>query len=91
VLNIILQSARWFFGWLYYVCIICFCGAIVGVLTHLLYGLCFMDGPDYGYLAAFGFKNGLTYAGVWAGGAAIVICVIRARREFEAKSRQSEN
>jgi hypothetical protein len=41
-----------------------------------------MDAPDYGYQAAFGFSNGLRYGGVWAGGLAIVLCVMRARKEY---------
>jgi signal peptidase II len=35
--------------------------------------------------AAFGFLNGFKYGSVWAGGAAIVLCVIRARKEFELR------
>ena len=62
--------------------IICLAGAFVGVVTHLLFGLIFIDTPDYGHLAAFGFSNGLRYGGVWAGGLAIVICVIRARKGY---------
>lgn len=82
VIKICLQTLRWLIGWLYYVCLICLCGACLGVLTHVLYGLFFVEAPDYAYLSAFGFQNGLTYAGVWAGGAAIVLCVVRARREY---------
>jgi hypothetical protein len=88
--SLLLQVLRWLFAWVYYVAIICFIGASLGVLTHLLFGLCFMDQPDYGFLAAFGFSNGLRYGGVWAGGLSIVLCVMRARREYlEAERRQS--
>jgi hypothetical protein len=41
-----------------------------------------MNAPDYGDQAAFGFSNGLRYGGVWAGGFAIVLCVMRARKEY---------
>lgn len=82
----ILGSAlRWLFTWIYYVAIICFVGAVLGVLSHVLLGPLFVDEPDFGYLAAFGFMNGLTYGGVWAGGMSIVLCVIRARKEYLAK------
>jgi hypothetical protein len=82
MLNILGQIIRWLFIWLYFVLIICFAGALMGVVTHLLFGLIFMDAPDYGYQAAFGFSNGLRYGGVWAGGLAIVLCVMRARKEY---------
>ena len=85
VLKICLQILRWIFDWCYFVALICFVGAVVGVSSHLLYGVCFAEEPDYRYLAAFGLMNGLKYAGVWAGGAAIVLCVIRARKEFLAR------
>ncbi len=79
------QSLCWLITWLRYVATICLVGAVLGVVTHLLFGLFFVDSPDYGYLAAFGFGNGLKYGSVWAGGAAIVLCVMRARREYLAK------
>lgn len=76
---------RWFFGWAYYVCLICFSGALLGVLSHLLWGLCFYDDFDPAYMAALGYLHGFKYAGVWSGGTALVLCVIRARREFLQK------
>ncbi|MBL6828346.1 MAG: hypothetical protein ISQ74_00440 [Puniceicoccaceae bacterium] len=82
MLNIIRKIIRWFFTWLYFVLIICLAGAVIGVVSHLLFGLIFMDSPDYGYQAAFGFSNGLRYGGVWAGGLSIVFCVMRARKEY---------
>ena len=82
MLNILRQIIRWFFIWLCFVLIICLAGAFIGVVTHLLFGLIFIDTPDYVYQAAFGFSNGLRYGGVWAGGLAIVLCVIRARKEY---------
>ena len=89
MLNILRQIIRWLFIWLYFVLIICFAGVFIGVVSHLLFGLIFMNAPDYRYLAAFGFSNGLRYGGVWAGGFAIVLCVKRARKEYlqaQAKS-----
>ena len=71
--------------WLYFVAIICLIGAVLGVLTHVLFGLFFVDGPDYGYLAAFGFQNGLQYGGVWSGGFSIVLCIMRAHKEHTVK------
>ncbi|NCG09257.1 MAG: hypothetical protein GWO81_06780 [Verrucomicrobia bacterium] len=74
---------RWLIDWLYFVSCICFIGASLGVVSHLAFGLCFMDAPDYTYLAALGFLHGLKYSSLWAGGLAIVLCVMRAHREFQ--------
>jgi hypothetical protein len=85
MLRILIQTIEWLLTWLYFALIICFIGAMLGVATHLLFGFCFMDEPDYGFLAAFGFTNGLQYGGVWAGGFAIVLCVIRAHKQYVQK------
>ena len=90
MLRILSQIFRWLLTWLYYVSIICFTGALIGVVTHLLFGFFVMDAPDYGYQAAFGFSKGLRYGGVWAGGFAIVLCVMRARREYLQQQPESE-
>ena len=82
MVNILVQIIRWFFIWLYFVLIICLAGAFIGVMSHLLFGLIFINAPDYGHQAAFGFSNVLRYGGVWAGGFAILLCVMRARKEY---------
>lgn len=79
------QSLRWLLTWVYFVLVICFVGAILGVFFHVLLGPLFVEQPDFGFLAAFGFMNGLKYGSVWAGGLGIVLCVIRARKEYLAK------
>lgn len=85
MLRILKFVLRWLFAWIYYVAITCCVGAVLGVLSHVLLGPLFVDEPDFGYLAAFGFMNGFKYGGVWAGGLAIVLCVVRARKEYLAK------
>ena len=85
MLQIFKQVCRWLLTWIYFVLVICFVGAMLGVVTHVLLGPLFVDQPDYGFLAAFGFMNGLKYGSVWAGGLAIVLCVMRARKEYLAK------
>ena len=82
MLNILGEIIRWFFIWLCFVFIICLAGAFIGVVSHLLFGLIFIDTPDYKCQAALGFSNGLRYSGVWAGGLSIVLCVMRARKEY---------
>ena len=74
---------RWFCDWLFFVSCICFTGASLGVVTHVAFGFCFMYAPGYPYLAALGFLHGLKYGSVWAGGLAIVLCAMRAHREFQ--------
>lgn len=84
------QVFRWILVWVYYVLIVCFIGAMLGVGSHLLFGLFFMDDPDYAFQAAFGFSNGIRYGGVWAGGLAIVLCVMRARKEYLQRHGETE-
>lgn len=85
MLQFLFSLIRWLLTWVYYVCLICFAGAMAGVFTHVLFALLFRDNPDLFYFASFGFMNGLKYGGVWAGGAAIVLCVVRARKYYLAK------
>ena len=84
MLQIVFSVVRWLLTWVYYVCLICFIGAMAGVVTHVLFALIFRDDADLFYFASFGFVNGLTYGRVWAGGAAIVLCVLRARKNYLA-------
>ncbi|MGJ8650442.1 MAG: hypothetical protein ACSHX4_08785 [Opitutaceae bacterium] len=90
MLRIALGLIHWLVLWIYYVAIICFIGAMAGVVTHLLFALLFREHADLGYFASFGFMNGLNYGVVWAGGASIVICVIRARNDYMAKQTAEE-
>jgi len=84
MLKIVQAVIRWIVSWMYFVSLICLIGAMGGVLSHVLFALIVKDQPDLAYFAAFGFLNGLNYGGVWAGGAAIVLCVLRARKEYLA-------
>lgn len=85
MLKLLGSISAWLFTWLYFVLVVCFVGAMLGVLTHVLFGPIFVDQPDFSFLAAFGFMNGLKYGSVWAGGLAIVFCFMRARKEYLAK------
>jgi putative copper export protein len=82
MLHIFKGIVRWLFDWIYFVSLICMTGSFLGASSHFTFALCFVDTPDYGYYAALGFLHGLKYGSVWAGGLAIVLCVMRARREF---------
>jgi len=79
------NGLRWVAAWVYYVCWTCLIGASLGLATHMLFALLFEEAPDWGLFAAWGVTRGLKYAGVWAGGLALVLCVMRARREYLAK------
>ena len=81
MLSIVSHIIRWVSIWIYFVIIICLAGVLLGMLSHLLFGFCFMNDPDYWHLARFGFSNGLRYGGVWSGGLSVVLCVILARKE----------
>ena len=82
--HILTCSLRWLITWLYFVCIICSIGAMGGTVSHVLFAVFFKENPDHAYYASMGFVNGLNYGGVWAGGAAIVLCVLRARKQHLA-------
>ena len=85
--SVLKSVGRWCFGGAYYVCLICLAGAVLGVVSHLLWGWCFYEDFDPAFMAAWGYLHGLKYAGVWAGGTALVLCVMRARREhLQARS-----
>lgn len=90
MLKFIQIALRWGISWLYFVCLICLFGAIAGVLTHSVYACFFVSSPDWAYYASFGFLNGLKYGGVWAGGAAIVLCVMRARKQYLARENAAD-
>ena len=81
MLLIVSHIIKWVSVWIYFVFIICLAGVLLGILSHLLFGFCFMNDPDYWHLARFGFSNGLRYGGVWSGGLSVVLCVILARKE----------
>ena len=83
-MSILFALFRWIALWLYYVSVVVFCGTAFGVLSHLLFARLFLDAPDYFYIAAFGFLNGLKLSGIWAGGLGIVLCVMRAYRIRQA-------
>lgn len=82
MLHIIKCILRWLFDWLYFVSLVCMTGSLLGVSSHLAFALCFVETPDYSYYAALGFLHGLKYGSVWAGGVAVVLCVMRARNEY---------
>ncbi len=84
------MALRWVAGWCFYVAVVLLAGAAAGAASHVVFGLLFLDPFDPGYLAAFGFFNGLKYGGVWAGGLAIVLCVMRARREYMARAGEED-
>ncbi len=43
MLRIVLGVLRWIGGWIYYISLVCFAGTCLGVLSHLLFALLFVD------------------------------------------------
>jgi hypothetical protein len=82
MLKLFQSILHWIFTWVYFVCVICFIGAMAGVATHVLFAFLFQEQADYAYFASFGFLNGLKYGSLWAGGLSIVLCVIKARKKY---------
>lgn len=56
-------------------------GGLIGALLYLLVGSVTHPELPLGYRLSKGFLNGMFYAGVWATGLSIVLCVMRAHRE----------
>lgn len=88
--NFLINVARWILIWALYVAAVCSVGAVAGLVTHVVYGAFFTEAADLSFYASLGLRNGLKYGAVWAGGAALVLCVMRARREYLAKHGDSE-
>lgn len=80
--RILLIALRWIGGWIYYISLICSLGALLGTMSHLLFALLFVERADFSYYAALGLLHGLKYSSLWAGGLSIVLCVMKARREY---------
>lgn len=81
-----LNIVKWIGLWLGYAGLICLVGTIGGVLTHGVYAL-FCSEPDrYLEYIILGMQHGFKYGGVWAGGTALVICVMRAHKQHTQKN-----
>lgn len=68
---------------LYYTAIILALGTIIGSCLFSLFGPLFVDSSSL-ELIKKGAWIGFRYAGVWAGGAAIVLCFIKGARNKTA-------
>ena len=72
-------------SWLYFVCVICFLGVLIGAITHLLFALLFVKNADIVYYASLGCMHGVKYSSLWAGGIALVLCFMRGHKNFSTK------
>lgn len=73
-----------------YALAICLVTSGIGVISHLLIGGWVFEEPNYARLAKIGFHNGVRYGGLWAGGTSIVLCVMRARKQYLKRNSQME-
>ena len=81
----IAELVSWLITLLYFVCVICFLGVLIGAITHLLFALLFVKNADIVYYASLGCIHGVKYSSLWAGGIAIVLCFMRGHKNFSTK------
>lgn len=85
VVRILLLSFQWLGLFLLYVAAIVSLGAILGMVSFLVFGKIFV-GMGFGELALRGARYGAQYFGVWAPSVAIVLCVMRAWKLSQGKN-----
>jgi len=82
--RIVKSSLTWLAIWAAYAVAIIAIGSILGALLGPIVGLIMNQEYTFtGYMLK-GLSIGARYAGVWAGGTAIVLCVLHANRKRSA-------
>lgn len=88
--RIIALVFHWLGAFLLYLSATLLLGGVIGAGLFLSIGaLTHPDVPVVDRLSR-GFYDGFLYAGVWAGGLAIVLCVMRGHREHRQKAAEEE-
>ena len=85
IIQKIVVLMSWLLTWLYFVCLICFLGTLIGVIVHFLFALLFVRNADIVYYVSLGCMHGIKYSSLWAGGIAIVLCFMRGYKKFTTK------
>ena len=80
MIKVLKICAYWAAQLLYYIAIILAIGTIAGACLFPLLGPLFVDSSVWALMKK-GAWTGFRYAGVWAGGSAIVICFFKAGRK----------
>lgn len=83
----ILRAIFYWVWWLYvYICVTIVTGALLGAIAFAAIGA--LTHPDMDVLRRIelGLMDGFFYSGMWSGGLAIVLCVMRAHRLNAARS-----
>lgn len=78
--NIPLLAAHWAGCFFLYLGAIILAGGLLGATAYLILGAITHPELAVSYRLSKGFLNGCYYAGVWAGGLAMVLCVMRGWR-----------
>ena len=82
--SLIKNSAYWLAFFLYYVLLVLAIGSLAGAILFAFFGLIFFE-INIITLLKKGLWIGFRYAGVWAGGLAIVLCFLKAGRKEKTK------
>ena len=77
----------WIVVFISYVSMILMMGILLGASGFVGFGLIFSD-YDFLFLLKKGAWVGLRYAGVWAGGIGIVLCIMKAKKKYDEKKKK---
>lgn len=78
--NIIKLIGVWLLRFGFYVAIILAIGTIIGSIGFVTIGSLLAREYGFEFLLKKGASIGFRYAGVWAGGASIILCFIKAKQ-----------
>jgi len=81
----LLRNILYYLGYfVYYTVIILGAGTVIGLILFTLLGPLFGE-YSFSFLLKKGAWVGFRYAGVWAGGVSIVLCIIRWKKIRDSK------
>lgn len=75
----------WLMRFSFYTVTILATGTAIGIIGFVTIGSLFAKGYTLGFLLKKGAWVGFRYAGVWAGGSAIVLCCMKAKQLRDKK------
>lgn len=91
MMTIKFKSISYWISWfVFYLAAIVACGGIIGSVLYAIVGM--LSHPDLHWTLRlqYGFSDGSKYAGVWAVGLSLVLCVMKGYKKACAKSTAAE-
>ena len=90
VQRIVKSGSMWLLRFSFYTGIILAMGTLIGSLGFIVIGSLFIKGYTCEFLLKKGAWIGFRYAGVWAGGAAVVLCCMKAKKMGDKRSQLAD-